>query len=124
MHPPGILREEDKGLPGGIARAHHDHLLATAQLGLHRRRRVVDARSFEFAESGHGELSVFHAARDQHAPALEPNAVLQLHLSVATVEAQGLHRGRNGDLGTEPLGLHHRIVGELRRPRSPEGKPR
>ena len=47
---PRRLREKDRGLSGRIAAADDDHFVAAADLRLHERRAVVDARALELRE--------------------------------------------------------------------------
>ena len=81
-------REKDRRLPGGVAAADHDHLLALAQAGFHRGGGVVDAVALEAVEVLQVELAVARAGGDHDRARAHPLAVVELERSTAGVAAQ------------------------------------
>ena len=65
-HPAALLREVDRGLPGRVAAADHDHVGAAADPRFEIGRRVVHAGAFEPFEVVDREALVARARRDDH----------------------------------------------------------
>ena len=64
VHALGRLRQEHRGLAGRVAAAHHDHLLAGAQLRLHEGGAVVNAGALEPRQVVERRLAVLGAGGD------------------------------------------------------------
>src|SRR4029453_7451140 len=104
-----LAREVDERLSCGVAGADQGDLLPGAELGLRRRRPVVDAPTLELREIPEGKAAVRGAARDYHGTRAHVLAVREADLeaiAVATrvaLQADDLVRDRH--LGSELLRL-------------------
>jgi hypothetical protein len=85
---PGKIGQVDDRLARRVAAAHHDDVLAFAELSFHLRRGVVDAGALEVLEAGDVQLPILHPARDQHAATVKPGAVLESDDAIPTVDAE------------------------------------
>src|SRR5262249_9651965 len=90
--------EVDRGLPGRVAAADADDVLAGAELGLDVGRAVVDARALEALELGDADLVVAGAAGDDDGASGDARAVVQRDRERArrAVEPLGDARDRDG----------------------------
>ena len=110
---PGGLREEHRGLAGGIASADDDDLLSDAQLRLHARGRVVHAGAFELRHVWNRRLAVLCPRRDDQRPRIDATAVFEVHRVQRTLTRQLRRPLRDHQLRPELLSLRVRSFGEV-----------
>ena len=121
-HAAALLGQVERGLPGGVPAADHDHLEARAALGLERRRRVVDAGTLEPLELGQRQPAVVRAGGDDDRPGRDLAAVGEHHGVERRARPQPGHLARGVDAGAQPAGLQGGAVGQLAA-REPVGEP-
>src|SRR6185437_3566464 len=110
-HRPGVVREVQGGLAGGVARADDLHVVAVAGRRLAAGRAVGDALAGELVAALDVEPAPGDAARQDDRARPQDVAAVEVHLAGGRVDA----RDRPGDqyLGAEPAGLLERSAGEL-----------
>ena len=101
------LAEIDRGLPGGVAAADHEHRGAVADARLEVGRRVVDAGALEALEVLDGQPPVARAGGDDHRPGGDLAAVGEDDDVKARLAAQAGHFTGGVQPGAEP----HRLNG-------------
>ena len=108
---PGVGREEECGLAGGVARADDVHVLAVRVSRLAASRAVRDPLPCEAFKALHVELPPGDAAGEDDRARSDDVAAVEVDLSPRGVDA--VNRAGDEDLGAETAGLLQRATGEL-----------
>ena len=112
VHVLRAARQEDGGLAGGVAAADDDDLLVGAEIGLHRRRRVVDAGAFEAVVAGDVELAIARAGGDDDGARADRFAVVERERVRRVLAVDADDGARQREPRAELLRLHLRAAGE------------
>ena len=108
---PGVVREEHRRLPGGVARSDDVHVEAVRARRLAAHGAVGDSLPGQPVEALHLELPPRDAARQDDCPGPQDVAVVEVHLAGGGVDPRD--RACHEDLRAEPAGLLQRPAGEL-----------
>src|SRR5207249_6027691 len=108
-----MLRQEHRGLSGGVCAANYDHLVVTAQLGLDRGGRIVDAAALELRQIRELKLAVLGAGGNHDGARVDQRPIVDLYRVQLPIAAERSRAAGNNQLCAEPLCLGDRPAGEF-----------